>query len=165
MIKGIGQIGFKGRVDLIEGPIGGEKLQAGANRLHPEVVLLVDHYADGLLPIHHRAATNTLGGMLATDEMPFDEDLLLNSGKLCHFLRERIFHLGNGFEREANLLHNGETVLLASPAGKGMASEIASQTHAAGNHNITLRTGGPHPFSWVFQEGGKSHRHNHSFLF
>src|SRR5881227_2140017 len=45
--------------------------------LHPKMVLLVDHHAEGFFAIEHQTASGALGCMLAADEMPFDQDLFV----------------------------------------------------------------------------------------
>ena len=55
-------------------------MQPRTDRLHAQVILLVDHNAEGLLAIHDHGAADAFGGVLAADEMALDQDLLLERG-------------------------------------------------------------------------------------
>ena len=53
------------------------QLKTRTNRLHPEMIFLVDHDAERLPPIHHHRAAGALRGMLATDQVALDQHLLV----------------------------------------------------------------------------------------
>ena len=52
------------------------QLESGTDRLHTEVILLVDHEAESLGRVHHNGASSPLGRMLAADEVALNEHLL-----------------------------------------------------------------------------------------
>src|SRR5258708_25789197 len=87
------EFAFERTVDLIDELERAFQLQPRANRLHPQMVLFVDHDAERLATIHDNRAADTFGGVLATDEMSLDEHLFLHGRKILQQLRKRILHL------------------------------------------------------------------------
>jgi hypothetical protein len=122
------------------------------------MILLVHHHADGLAAVHHSPASGAFCGMFATDEMTLDEDLLLNRGQLCHFLREGILHLRQLFENWPDRIHHDLPVFFFRPTRERVAYKIPCQSNATRHHDVAFGTGGPHPFSRFFQKGGESHQ-------
>ena len=57
------------------------QLQAGADRLHAQMIFFIDHDAERLPPIHDNRAADTLGRVLATDEMALDQHLFVQLPK------------------------------------------------------------------------------------
>jgi hypothetical protein len=88
LIVGELQFIFEGAVDFIDKLECLFQLQTGSDRLHAQVVLFIDHNAEGLPAIHHDRAAGALGSVLATDQMAFDKDLLLERGKILQSLRK-----------------------------------------------------------------------------
>ena len=74
-IEGEVQFAFERAIDFIDEFECLFQLQAGTNRLHPQMIFLVDHDAKSLPPIHDDCAAGALGGVLATDQMAFHQDL------------------------------------------------------------------------------------------
>src|SRR5213592_4250771 len=76
------QFAFKRAVDFVHELKCLFQLQAGANRLHPQMIFFVDHDAQCLPPIHHHRAARALGGMLATDQVALHENLPVQRRKI-----------------------------------------------------------------------------------
>ena len=138
------------RVDLLE-------LESGADRLHPEVILLVDHEAEGLLGIHHHGAARTARRMLAADEVTFHEDLLLERREILEPLGEGIFHLGKPLDRRADLLENSNALGFLGPARKGFALEVARETDAAADDDLVVWPRAAEPLAGVGDDPGEFH--------
>ena len=83
------------------------------------MVLLIDHHAEGLLSIENQSAPGTLGGMLAADQMPFNEDLFIQRGQRVHRLREGVFHLPEGFHRWTDQLEHSDPFRFLRPTREG----------------------------------------------
>src|SRR5687767_1435970 len=62
-------------VDALPGP---DEVQSAMHDLHAEVVLLVEHQADLLFGVDGGAASALRFGQLATDELAFDEKLVID---------------------------------------------------------------------------------------
>ena len=82
LVVGEIELRFQRAVDFIDQLEGALELQAGADRLHPQVILFVHHDAQGLATIHDHGAAHAFGGVLAADEMPLDQDLFLQGRKV-----------------------------------------------------------------------------------
>ena len=75
-MKGKLEQGFEFAVRLVNHREDLSQLQAAADRLHPQMILLIDHETQTLRGIHDNCAANALGGMLTADQMPFHKNLL-----------------------------------------------------------------------------------------
>src|SRR4030095_4215712 len=82
LIVGDVEFAFESAVNLVDQFERAFQLQSRANRLHPEMLFLVNHDAERLLAIHDHRTANALGGVLATDEMAFDKHLFFERGKI-----------------------------------------------------------------------------------
>ena len=67
LVVGELQLVFERGVDLIEKLKCLFQLQPGAHRLHPKMIFLVDHDAQGLPAIHDHGAARALGRVFAAD--------------------------------------------------------------------------------------------------
>src|SRR5215469_7620115 len=76
-VKGVIELLFEKGVRGVDSGPGLAKLKPRAERLHPEMVLLINHDAQGFVPVQNQSAAGALGGVLATDQMPLDENLLI----------------------------------------------------------------------------------------
>src|SRR4051812_9586422 len=76
----IGEIEFalEGAVNFINQFESSLQLQAGADRLHTQVIFLIDHDAERLPAIHDNGAANTFGSMLAANQMALDQNLFFS---------------------------------------------------------------------------------------
>jgi len=82
-------------VEFIDGLEERLELQAGAERLDPQMVLLVDHDAERTVLADDEAAAGVLGRMFAADEVLLDEDLLFGgNGHVCARWTLRGVHTG-----------------------------------------------------------------------
>ena len=86
LIVGEVEFAFERAVHFVDQLEGAFQLQAGADRLHAQMILLVDHDAERLLAIHDHRAADALGGVLAADEMALDEHLFFERGKILQQL-------------------------------------------------------------------------------
>ena len=66
--------------DPAEIMLGSQATQEDLERLHPEVVLLIQHQAEGLATLDHRRRSVTTGGVFAGNQVALDENLLLHRG-------------------------------------------------------------------------------------
>ena len=111
----------------------------GPQRLHPQVILFVDHHAEGFLAVQHQAAADAFGGVFAADEMALDQNLLVQRGQIVHRLGERILHFRQAFDRRANRFQDFDALGLFRPAGKRGVPHVARQPHAARHHDAVVR--------------------------
>ncbi len=80
------ELALEGAVDFVDQLEGVLQLQPGANRLHPQMILLVDHDAERLFAVHRDRTANSFGRVLAADEVALDQNLLLERGKVLEEL-------------------------------------------------------------------------------
>ena len=136
------------RVELVDGLEQRLELQAGAQRLDAEVVLLVDHDAERAVLADDEAAAGVLGGVLAADEVLLDEDLLFERREVLHrVVDDGVLHLGQlghgGLDEGEHLLALG----LLGPAGKGVMIEVAGEAQAAAEHDAVAAVLASNPFA------------------
>ena len=115
------------------------QLQAGAQRLHPQVVLLVNHHAKRFVAIQHQAAAGTFRGMFAADEVPLHQDLLVQRVEIVHRLGEGVLHFRQALHRRPDQFKHADALRLFRPARKRRVLQIARQPHAAGHDNPVVR--------------------------
>ena len=77
-----------------------------------------------LAAIHDHRAADTLRRVLAADQMPLDQHLLFQRGKILEQLRKRILHLGQLLHARLDQLQNLRCAPLSSPS---------RERHAAGD--------------------------------
>src|SRR5262245_32039911 len=53
------------------------QLKSRAERLHAQMVFLIDHETEGFIPVKDQAAACTLGSMLTTNKMTLNQDLFV----------------------------------------------------------------------------------------
>ncbi len=80
LAEGVVEVGLQRGVELVDRHPGFVHLQSRQQGLHAQVILLIDHHAQGLVAAEHHAAAGCLGGVLPADEMAFDEQLLVQRG-------------------------------------------------------------------------------------
>lgn len=134
------------------------EVQPGADALHAEVVLLIDHDGNRLLPTDHGGAPGTFGGLFPADEVLFHENQLFDLVQVCHVLGEGILHFGQGLDFRLKVRQNFGAFLLFCPSGKRFANDIARQTNPAGDDDVAMRPVGLHPIGSFAEESGKFHR-------
>ena len=144
-------------VQFVEGGMGGGEIEAGADALHAEVVLFIDHDGEGLLAVDDRGAAGGFGGLFAGDEVFLDEDLFADGVEVGEVLGEAVLHAAEGFDARLEFLHDGGAVLLFGPAGEGGAFEVAGKPDAAGEDDIAAGAIVLHPFGGTAEEGGEFH--------
>ena len=54
-----------------------EKVETWAEGLEPNMILFIDHYRKGFVPIYNEATSGVFCGVLATDEVFFDQELFV----------------------------------------------------------------------------------------
>ena len=82
VIKGIINILLQLGIDLVDHVESGLEVQAGLDRLHAKVVLLIDHDAKRLFTVHHHRTAVALGCLLPADEMTLHKHLLADCGQV-----------------------------------------------------------------------------------
>src|SRR6476469_9681877 len=82
LIVGDVEFAFESAVNFVDQFERAFQLQSRANRLHPEMIFLVDHDAKRLLAIHDDRTATAFGGVLPTDEMALDEHLFFKRRKI-----------------------------------------------------------------------------------
>ena len=107
------------------------ELQTATDRLHAEVVLLVDHHAERLWRVHHHGTAHALSGVLATDEMPLDEDLFFQRRKSLEIFGVGLRHLGQMLHGLLDEVHDIQTLGFFCPAREGLVAQVAGQANAA----------------------------------
>ena len=125
--EGVGEFLFEFGIDLIDEGEGAAEVEAGADALDAEVVLLIDHDGDGLFAVHHDAAAGGAGGVFATDEVAFDEDLLADLRQVDVFVAEAILHFGEGFDDGPDIGEEVDALLFLGEAGEGIVFEVPGE--------------------------------------
>ncbi len=87
-------------------------------RFNRSFYCIIDHDTDGLLAIHHRRATRALGGVLATDQVAFDENLLFDRRQVGHLFGKGVAHLGELLDRRTDLGEQIDAVVFLCPTRK-----------------------------------------------
>ena len=126
-------------VHLVNRQPGGAELQARPQRLHAQMVFLVDHHAERFLFVQHQPAADIFGGVLAADQMALDQNLLVHRGQVVHRLGERAVHLRQAFHRWPDHLQGLDAIGLLGPAGKRKCLEVARQADPARHHDADVR--------------------------
>jgi hypothetical protein len=126
-------------IDLINGLPGLLQLQPGAQRLHPQMILLIDHDAERLFAIENQAAAGILGRVFPANQVPLDQDIFVEQREVVHRLGEVISHLGQGLDGRPDTLENADSFGLFGPARKRRALDVAGEPHAAGHDDLIVR--------------------------
>jgi hypothetical protein len=141
------QFSFQRAVHFIDQLKCALQLQAGANRLHPQMVFLVDHDAQGLPAVHDHRAPDALRRMLAADQMALDQHLLFQCGKVLQQFGKGILHLRQFFDTRLDQLENLRSLGFLRPAGKCALLEIPGEANAAANDDLMMRPLAAQPFA------------------
>ena len=134
------------------------ELQARPQRLHPHMVLLVDHHAHRFVPVQNQSAAGTLRRVFAADEMSLHQDLFVERREVVHGLRECLVHLRQGLDRGPDDVENPDALRLLGPAGKRGVVDVPGQTDAAGHHDPVVGAFAPGGFRRRCQKLIKVHR-------
>jgi hypothetical protein len=94
------------------------QLQTAPDGLHPQMVLFINHHAEGLLAIHDNSAAYTFGRMFATNEMAFYQHLLFESRQVLEQFRKWLLHFGQLFHSWLNQFQNHRALRLFCPPRK-----------------------------------------------
>ena len=105
-IEGEVEFAFKRRINLIDELKCLFQLKTRTNGLHPEMIFLVDHYAERLPPIHHHRAARALRGMLTTDQVALDQHLLVQRRQILQAFGKRVLHLRKLFHAQPDLFED-----------------------------------------------------------
>src|SRR5882757_9095919 len=111
------------------------------------MIFFVDHDAKGLPPIHDDRATGALGSMLATDEMPFYQDLPVQRRQVLQAFRKRLLHLRKRFHARPDQFQNRTAFGLLRPTRKRPVAQIACEPYSAANYDLVMRPFAAQPFS------------------
>ena len=122
-----------------------EKVEAGAEGLEADMILLVDHHGEGFVPIDHQATSGVFRSVFATDKMFFHEELLIQRSECFHrdrYLRgthrSEVSYGGlDGFEKF-------QAIGFFQPTRESEVFDVAGKANATGDHNsrISFRGGG-----------------------
>ena len=145
------EVGFV--VDLV----GLAQLQPRQQRLHAQVILLVDHDAELLVAADHHRAARAFRGVLAADEVAFDEDLFLQRREIGERRVESRFHRGNGRDVVADFAENLHALGFLGPTGEGALFQIPREADAAAYHDLAVRTFSLQPLAGVGHNVVESH--------
>src|ERR1043166_5468903 len=129
------ELAFERTVDLVHELERLLQLQAGADRLHAQMVLFVDHDAEGLAPVHDDRATCAFCGVFTADEMPLNQLL----------------------DPRLDQVENRNALGFLCPTGKGTVTEIARKTHPAADHDLMMRAFAAQPFAGRRHDSVKFH--------
>ena len=141
---------LQNRVDLVDGLPRGAKLEAGPQRLHAQMVFLVDHDAERSLFVEHQPAANAFGRVLPADEVALDQDLLIHLAQVVHGLGKGAGHLRQALHCGADRFQRFDSLRLFCPTREGHSLEIARQADAARHHDTVMR-----PFAFAGLGGGR----------
>ena len=137
-------------VDHLENAL---ELEPGADGLQAvEGILLVDHDREGLPAVHDHGGTDTLGGMLAGDEMTLDEHLLFQRGEVLRIDGKGIAHFREGLDLGLDRFEDLQALMLFRPTGKGEILDVAREAHAAADDDLVVRDFAPHPFTGAIED-------------
>src|ERR1035437_4244799 len=113
-------------VNPIERRVGRTKLETGLQRLHAEVILLIDHDAQAVRQVHGGAATQRMLRLesreLLADEMTLEQNGPVRGTELVHAHHEAFRHGRNLLQRLAHLRENAQALAIARSAGAGLES-------------------------------------------
>jgi len=113
-----------------------EQVEARAKGLEADMIFFIDHDGKGLVSIYHQATACIFGGMLATDEMFFDKELLIERGQSFH--GDRNFgwaHAGEVGDGWLNRFEKFETVRFFEPSREGEIFDVSGEADATCDHN------------------------------
>ena len=125
--EGVGEFLFEFGIDLIDEGEGAAEVEAGADALDAEVVLLVDHDGDRLFAIHNDTTAGGAGGVFAADEVAFDKDLLADFGEIDVFVAEPILHFREGFDDGSDIGEEVDALLFLGEAREGVVPEVPGE--------------------------------------
>ena len=114
-------------------------LQPRQQRLHPQVILFIDHHAQRLVLAKHQPAARALGRVLAADQMPLHEQLLVQRLQRLHRFRKPPAHRRGRRDRRLNKFARLHPTRLFRAPREWPTRHIARQTHAARQHHVILR--------------------------
>lgn len=136
---------LQGGVEFVGGLPSLEEMEARAEGLKADVVLLVDHDGEGFVPVHHQAAPGVFGGMFAADQVFFHEKLLVEGSERFHGNGDLGgTHRGEVGHGGLDRLEKFQAIGFLEPAREGEVFDIAGEPDAAGDDDarIGLRVGG-----------------------
>lgn len=146
-VEGIGYLLFDQIVDagyLLPGPF---EVQAAVHYLDTEVVLFVDHQAVSLMSVDGHRASSGAFGMLAADQMPFDQELAVKFGQRFHVYVEQLLaflQIGNAIVQS---VFDMIAIGFRSATNKGIVGQIAGKPYAAADYNIRFGSRTSQPFT------------------
>ena len=111
------------------------------------MVLFVYHDAKGLAAIDNDGAAYVLRGVLPTNEMPLDQDLLFQRREILQHFRKRILHFRQLLDAWFNQLKDLSALGFLGPPGKGALPEISCEPDAAADHDLVMRPFAAQPFA------------------
>ncbi len=156
-IKRVVHLLLKHAVQFRKSLVGLRELQAGADRLHAEMILLVEHDGKTLPPLDDRTGAIATGGVFAGNEMPLHQHLFLDGVQLSKFPGKRILHRRQSLDSRAQDLQCLGSLAFFRPTRKRVAAQISRQTDAGSDHGRLLGSTSRHPVRRVADESGETH--------
>jgi hypothetical protein len=138
-------------LELLVGPLGQcprlGQLEARAQRLEAEVVLLVDHDRQALALGQHEGPRARPVGQLVRDEVALDQELAVDRRQLVHAQEpaagERRRALGGALDRA----QHGDQLLVARPVAERHAAQVPGQPHPRRDDEVRPRSAAVEPRS------------------
>jgi hypothetical protein len=144
-------------VELRQSLIGLAQFEARADRLHAQVIFLIEHQAERLAAFDHRGRTIATRGVFAGNQVAFDQHLLLHGIQAGELLREAVLHRGERFDRRAQDFQRGTALIAGRPTGKRHVTKIARETDARREHDAVIGIRADHPVGRILEQRGKTH--------
>jgi hypothetical protein len=145
--EGVFELPFEGGIRLINGEPGLLELEAGAERLHAEMVLLIDHDAKGFVAIEDQAAAGILGGVFAANEMALDENLFVQRREIVHRFRESALHFGQVLDGRTNQIEDTDALGFFCPTREGGIADVSGEADATRHDDPVVRALATRAFS------------------
>ena len=143
----VGQAVFEEEIGLVVDLIGLAELEAGEERLHAQVILLVDHDAELLVGADDHGTAGAFRGVFAADEVALDEDLLLQRAELLQRGVVAIVHCGDGRHVVLDFAEDFQSLRFLGPAGERAVLEIAGETDATAYDDLVMRSVAAEPLA------------------
>ena len=102
-------------------------------------------------------AAGTFRGVLAADEVAFDQDLLLQGGEVLQGRGVAVIHGRNGRHMILDLAKDFQPLGFFGPAGEGSVFEVAGKADAAAHHDFVVGAVAAEPLAGMGHDVVESH--------
>ena len=156
-MESVGHAVLEEEVRFVVDLVGFAELEPGEEGLHAQVVLLVDHDAELLVVADDHGTAGAFRGVLAADQMAFDQDLFLQGGEVLQGRGVAVIHGRNGRHMVLNFAEDFQALGFFGPAGERAVLEVAGEADAAAHHDFVVRAVAPEPLAGVGHDVVESH--------